>query len=291
MAEEEEEVPPPPPQDVFVVEISRDVTSEAEVKVDYQAALSKLLLMELQSPDSETVASAARKLDNFFQTDEHSAHTDCFCALGGHGLLLMLLQRWQDDQHIQECLFSSLSLLSIWARSNQPDVLSTILIMRGIDLIADSMKRFPDSGKLYVDCLVTITCLCRKEDFDRHATTRASIASAVPMVCQAIKSFPENRNVLFSGCRALIAFCEMKLDEIKALKGIAISVVGASLQNFPDDGEINTIAFSFLRNLGTMCGYTSDEAPKQSQTEEVIEEEIIEEPVSKPTKKWGAKNW
>ena len=314
-AQEEEAPPPPPPpaeeeapakpavdEGRFVVECEgKEDISEEERRVEYQSALSKVLLMDLQSPEPGGVALASRKLEDFFLSEEHSKYTDCFCALGGQGLLLMLLQKWQDNQFIEERLFSCLSNLCMWAGENSPNVLSTVLIMRGMDLIADSMKRFPESGKLYVDCLVTITCLCRKEELDRHATTRASITGAVPLVCKAIKAFPENRDVLLSGCRALKAFCEMKLDQIKDLKGEAISVVGASLQNFPDDTEINTIAFSFLFNLGSMCGYgagneteTKEEEKKVEKNENKAPAEPVKEesssppPVrSKPVKKWG----
>ena len=277
--------------DKFVVEGEGEMAEE-ERKVEYQAALSGLLLGELQSAEKSVVAKAARKLDDFFQTEEHAVHTDCFCALGGQGLLLMLLQKWKDDQEIQEGLFSCLAQLCIWARNNpdparHPNILSTILIMRGMNLIADSMERFPDSSKLYVDCLVTITCLCRKEELDRHATTRSSITGAVPLVCKAIKAFPDNRDVLNSGCRALKAFCEMNLEQIKNLKGEAISVVGAALQNFPDDNEINKIAFSFLFNLGSMCGYgatSSNAEHKEEKKEEHIQVQAQPTPFKK---KWG----
>jgi len=290
-AAEEEAVEEAVSADKFVVGGKEDMT-EAELRVEYQAALSTVLLVELQNPDAPAVTTAAAKLDDFFQTEEHAVHTDCFCALGGHGLLLMLLQKWKDDQGIQELLFSCLANLSKWARNNDPNVISTILIMRGMDLIADSMQRFADSGKLYVDGLVTITCLCRKEELDRHATTRSSIIGAVPLVCKAIKAFPENRDVLNSGCHALKTFCEMNLDQIKDLKGEAISVVGASLQNFPDDHEINQIAFSFLFNLGSMCGYGADgtsapPAKKEAKQEETHGEEAQSPPKVVAKKKWG----
>lgn len=264
-AEEEEEVVFEEEDVQF--EVEGEGSTQDELRVLYQAALTKVLLMDLQSPDAVAVAIAARKLDNFFETPDHSVHTDCFCALGGHGLLLMLLQKWKDSRRIQERLFSCLAYLCKWARDNDTSVLSTVLIMRGMDLIADSMARFPDSSKLFVDCLVTITCLSRKEDLDRHTTTHDFITSAVPLVCKAIRSFPEVRDVLLNGCFALILFCKMALNEMKDLKGEAISVVGASLHHFPDDTEINKIAFSFLRNLGSMCGYEAEEEKKEVKEE------------------------
>ena len=76
----------------------------------------------------------------------------------------------------------------------------------------------------------------------------------------------------------------MNLDQIKDLKGEAISVVGASLQNFPDDTEINQIAFSFLFNLGSMCGYGPGDTPPPAKQDK---EEAPSESTPKAVKKWG----
>eukprot|EP00797_Seminavis_robusta_P008536 Sro1600_g285090.2 (244) ;mRNA; r:20702-21433 len=231
--------------------------------MEYEEGLPKLLFEDLQSDNPGTVAFAARAIGDLLSVQhpmQEQVHED-FLALGGHSTLLHTMRKWTKVATIQSELAHCVARMvlgdALWHKDSNNTLIASFLKMGGLHEIYRAMVGFSNSAAVQANGMSALANLCSGNDKSEDERVELPIADVakhfvlnlegVPLVTNAMKTFPEEEMVQEHGCWLLNNLCRAGgREEASVIKSKALMVVAASVQYFPNNESIEKDAHDLM---------------------------------------------
>jgi hypothetical protein len=198
-------------------------------------------LKETQSSNAKEVSQTVAKLNApHFLSQESSQRV---FRMGGPALLVVLLERWPQDQYIQIECCTAIGLLSGERMLPGKSFETTWFDLEAMEPIANSLKKFPQSESLQEDGIGALANFFRFKDnmlVDTTATKFVQCLDGLQIVVDAMQKFPSNEDLQFHACHLLSNLCNCGDFKATMLKSGVLVAVSTAKTTFSDCRGIGT---------------------------------------------------